>query len=192
MPFAVKLVDEREAQFSPDGTLSVSATGPTSPCSRVTVIVDFADEPTFTGDGEVAVMMKSGGMVKVKETVTEWESEPLVPLTVTLYTLAEDEPQDRVAVPDPVRLLGEIVPQTSPLGTVSERLTVPENPFDALRVTVEVEEPPTLATGGDEAEMTKSGEDAVTTVTGWELVAVCWGLAESFTLNVTVYVPADA
>ena len=80
----MKLVDEIEAQFSPDGTLSVSTTGPTNPCSRVTVIVDFADEPTFTGDGEIAVMVKSGRVVKLKETVTEWVSEPLVPLTVTV------------------------------------------------------------------------------------------------------------
>ena len=84
MPLVVKLVDEMEAQFSPDGTLSVTATGPASPRSRVIVIVDPADEPTLTGDGDVAVMVKSGRVVKVKETITEWVSEPLVPLTVTV------------------------------------------------------------------------------------------------------------
>jgi len=62
VPLVVKLVDEMEPQFSPDGELSVKVSGPTNPRSKVIVIVDLADEPTFAGEGEVAVIVKSGGL----------------------------------------------------------------------------------------------------------------------------------
>ena len=61
-----------------------------------------------------------------------------------------------MAVPEPVKLLGAIVAQVSPVGTVSDRLTVPENSFDGLRVMVDVEEAPTPVAGGEEAVMAKS------------------------------------
>jgi hypothetical protein len=67
--FAVILVEEIEPQFRPDGTLSVNAIVPDNPLTMVIVIIDFADEPTFTAAGEVAVTVKSEGVPNVKAAV---------------------------------------------------------------------------------------------------------------------------
>jgi len=61
------------------------------------------------------------GPVAVKSTawiVEEvlWESEPAVPLNVSVYVPAAVALQDTVAVPDPVRLVGVITPQVNPAG----------------------------------------------------------------------------
>ena len=45
-----------------------------------------------------------------------WESEPAVPLNVSVYVPAAVALQDTVAVPDPVRLVGVITPQVNPAG----------------------------------------------------------------------------
>lgn len=63
--------------------------------------------------------------------------------------------QVRVAVPEPVTLLGVIVPQVRPDGTVSVRLTVPVKPFTAVMVIVEVRLVETTPVG-EVAEMVKS------------------------------------
>lgn len=63
--------------------------------------------------------------------------------------------QFRVAVPEPVTLLGVIVPQVRPDGTVSVRLTVPVKPFTAVTVIVEVRLVETTP-DGEVAEMVKS------------------------------------
>ena len=64
--------------------------------------------------------------------------------------------QDTVAVPDPVMLLGEMVPQVRPDGTVSVRLTVPENWLIALIVMVDTAEEPALTGAGDDPAIPKS------------------------------------
>jgi len=69
VPLLVKLVGEIAPQLNPDGTLSVTVTEPVNPLMRLIVIVDFADEPTFTAEGEVAVIVKSGGVPNVNVAV---------------------------------------------------------------------------------------------------------------------------
>jgi hypothetical protein len=61
------------------GTVSVSATAPVNPLIAETVIVEVAEVPSVTAAGEVAVIEKS---VTVKVAVAEWDSVPLVPVTV--------------------------------------------------------------------------------------------------------------
>lgn len=43
-----------------------------------------------------------------------------------------------VAVPEPVRLVGVIVPHARPLGTVSLRVTVPAKPFSGATAMMDV------------------------------------------------------
>ena len=61
-----------------------------------------------------------------------------------------------VAVPELVRLVGEIAPQVNPVGTVSVNATVPVNPFTADTVIVEVAEVLTLTAAGEVALILKS------------------------------------
>jgi hypothetical protein len=63
----------------PDGTVSVRATVPVNPLSALTVIVEVRVAPALP-EGEVAVTLKS---VTVNVAVVEWDSVPLVPVTVT-------------------------------------------------------------------------------------------------------------
>ena len=63
---------------------------------------------------------------------------------------------EMVAVPDPVTLLGEIVPQVSPDGIVSVRLIDPAKWFTAVRVIVELAELPALTGAGEVAPIVKS------------------------------------
>ncbi len=59
---------------------------------------------------------------------------------------------DTVAVPDPVKLLGEIDPQLKPDGTVSVNDTVPLKPFSGAMLIVEVNVP-TVPLGEDAATL---------------------------------------
>ena len=68
----------------PPETPVVRVTLPLNPLRLVMVIADVAEEP----DGKVsvvglAVMRKSGGVPTVIVMLVEWESRPLVPITVT-------------------------------------------------------------------------------------------------------------
>jgi hypothetical protein len=83
----------------------------------------------------------------VKVAVAVWVSDPLVPVIVTLSVAAVAEEHDRVAVPEPVMLLGVIAPQVNPAGTVSVNDTMPAKPFCAVTVIVEVIEAPTVPEG---------------------------------------------
>lgn len=60
------------------------------------------------------------------------------------------------AVPEPVTLVGPIVPQVRPDGTESLRLTVPANPFTAAIVMVEFAGDPALTGAGKDVAMVKS------------------------------------
>lgn len=64
--------------------------------------------------------------------------------------------QETVAVPDPVRLVGLIAPQTRPEGTFSVSDTVPAKWFSEVTVMVEVADTPTLTAAGEEAVVVKS------------------------------------
>ena len=70
-----------------DGPLGVTAaaneTVPANPLTLVRVIVDAADDPwTIEIDEGLAAIEKSGTALTVRETSDEWDSEPLVPVTV--------------------------------------------------------------------------------------------------------------
>lgn len=71
-----------------------------------------------------------------------------------------------VAVPEPVRLLGVMVPQVRPDGIVSVRLTIPANWFTAATVIVEVAEMPALTGDGDVAPSVKSRN--------WRVAVALW------------------
>jgi len=63
---------------------------------------------------------------------------------------------ETVAVPEPVMLVGAMVPQASPDGTVSVRMITPVKWFIATRVIVELAELPALAGAGEAAAIVKS------------------------------------
>ena len=131
----------------PAGIVSVRTTVPVKPFRAVTVMVDIAEEPALTAAGLVAVIEKSAARLKVKVAVAVCVSDPLVPVTVTLSVVAVVEEHDKVAVPDPVTLLGVIAPQVNPAGTVSVNDTTPAKPFCAVTVIVDVIEEPTVPEG---------------------------------------------
>ena len=64
--------------------------------------------------------------------------------------------QDTVALPDPVMLLGVIVPQVRPGGTASVRLTVPAKWLKLLIVIVDVVAEPALRGEGEDEAIPKS------------------------------------
>ncbi len=66
------------------------------------------------------------------------------------------ELHETVAVPDPVRPVGLIVPQLRPDGTESERDTTPPKWFSDVTVTFEVADTPTLTAPGGESVIEKS------------------------------------
>ncbi len=61
-----------------------------------------------------------------------------------------------MAVPEPVTLVGEIVPQVRLTGTASVRATTPEKPLIDVIVIVELADTPTLTALGEEAAIEKS------------------------------------
>ena len=71
-----------------------------------------------------------------------------------------------MAVPEPVTLLGVMLPQVSPDGTVSVRVTVPPNWFTELTVTVAMAELPALAGPGELADIVKSRY--------WKMATAVW------------------
>ncbi len=79
------LVGLREAD-NPDGdTEAARLTVPTKLLRLTRLIVEVAEEPDWklTLPGLLEIL-KSGGTTTFTATLTEWESEPLVPITVTV------------------------------------------------------------------------------------------------------------
>jgi len=68
-------------------------------------------------------------------TLTEWDREPLVPVTDTCLLPVEVKVHERVELPDPVTLVGDSVQDAVVLVA---RLTTPAKPLSADIVTVEV------------------------------------------------------
>jgi len=89
--------------------------------------------------------------------VVECTSEPFVPVIVRVYVDTIGALHVTVAVPEPVRLLGVIVAQLNPDGTVSVRVTRPEKPFCPVTIIVELADCPVLKPLGEDAEIEKSG-----------------------------------
>ena len=131
-------------QVRPAGeTVEVIATVPVKPLTGATVIVELAAAParTVTLVG-LAVTVKS---LTVTVTVAECVRDPLVPVTVTVYTPAGPV-QDRAEVWDaPKTILVGVRVHVRPAGdTVDVRATVPVNPFTGATVIVDVAAVPTL------------------------------------------------
>jgi hypothetical protein len=131
-------------------------TVPVNPFNAVTVIVDVPALPASTAEGEVALIAKSKGALNVNVAVVPWLSEPLAALIVTVKLPGLEELHVSVAVPEPVILLGLILPQVRPVGIVSVNPTVPVKPFTALIVMVEVAVWLVLTAAGEVALMVKS------------------------------------
>jgi hypothetical protein len=81
-------------------------------------------------------------------------------------------------VPEPVMLVGVMVPQVSPEGTVSERLTIPPKWFTAVTVTVEFVELPALAGAGVAEAIVKSRN--------WKVAVELWTRGELVPMIVAV------
>ncbi len=92
-------------------------------------------------------MVKSTAALKVKIALALWTRVVLVPVIVTVKEPEVVELQVKVAVPEPVTLVGVIAPQVNPAGGVSVRDTTPANPFRAVTVIVEVPEAGKVAVG---------------------------------------------
>lgn len=152
VPEPVTLAGVIEPQVSPAGTVFVRVTVPAKPFTAVTVIVDVAEDPALAV-AEVAAIVKS---TNLNVAVAVRTSEPLVPVTVSTYVPATVAEQETVAVPEPVTLVGLIVPQVRPAGTVSVRDTTPENPLRAVTVIVEVADWPASTAAGELAATVKS------------------------------------
>jgi len=80
----------------------------------------------------------------------------LVAVIVTVNVPAEGDEQLRVAVPEPVIVLGVIAPQTKPAGTVSVRVLVPVNPLSPTTVMVDVADAVASTAAGELAAIVKS------------------------------------
>ena len=129
----------------PDGdTVEVRVTVPVNPLIGATVIVEVAAVPTVvvTAVG-LADIVKSFG---VKVTNAEWDSVPLVPVTVTVKMIAVLLVQESVDVWEAPRttLVGLRV-HVGPAGDTDEdSVTVPVNPLTGATVIVDVADVPGL------------------------------------------------
>lgn len=82
VPEFVILVGDIPTQVKPVGTVSVSVTVPVNPFTALMVIVDVALWPESVAAGNVAVIVKPLTWKTMFAVV--WDSEPLVPVTVTV------------------------------------------------------------------------------------------------------------
>jgi hypothetical protein len=115
-------------------------TTPAKPLTGVTIIVEVAVVPALTG-----MLIGFADIVKswtTNVTVTECDSELLVPVTDTCLLPVGVNVQDRVALPEPVTVVGETV-QAEVL--LVARLTMPPKPFRPVIVIVEAPGALTLA-----------------------------------------------
>jgi hypothetical protein len=98
-------------------------------------------------------------------TLTVWERDPLVPVTVATKLPAELTVQDNVDVPEPPVMVGADSVQDMLVElVVIPRVTVPVNPFNGNTVTLECPATPTLTvTLVGLAEIVKSGCATVVT-----------------------------
>jgi len=131
------------------------ATVPVKLFTGVTVMVDVPAVPvlvvTLVGLAEI---VKSGGAVTLKSTETEWDREPLMPVTVTVTTPVAVKAHDSVEEPEPpVTVTG--VNEQAELSAVSA--TSPTNPLTGETVIEEVPgEPTVVVTVAGVAMMVKS------------------------------------
>jgi hypothetical protein len=119
------------------------------------------------------IMQTSPTKGTMTETVTLWDSDPLVPVTCAVKLPDELLLTVRVAFPDVAMLVGLIV-AVRPDDAVTVRETVPENPLIGLTTIVEVALVPLGVVRLDGmALMVKSGAGLLTvrdTLTVWDSV----------------------
>jgi hypothetical protein len=140
------MLDGEQAGVTPEGEeLPVRATVPVKPPLAVSPIVDVALCPagkeTLVG---LAQRVKSGVGGAVTETpiVVVRTSDPLVPVTVTVYEPAADEVSVHVDVCVPLMLVGEHDVVTPAGLDEAPRVTVPRKPPVAVMLIVDVALPP--------------------------------------------------
>jgi hypothetical protein len=120
LPEPVTLVGATEHEV----LLVVRPTTPPKPFRPVTVIAEVPAALTLTLTlVGLAVIVKSW---TTNVTVTEWDREPLKPVTETCLVPAVVNVQDNVELPDPVTLVGDTLQDAVVL---VERLTTPAKPF---------------------------------------------------------------
>jgi len=124
--------------------LKVRDTTPLNPLTAVTVMVEDPEVPeekvTLVG---LAAIVKS---CTVTVTVAEWDSVPLVPVTVTVNVAAVVPVQERVEVPEPPVILVGLRVHVRPAGVTADvRATVPVNPLIGATVIVDVPVAPARA-----------------------------------------------
>jgi hypothetical protein len=140
------MLDGVRVHVSPEGdTVEVRVTVPVNAFTGATVIVDVPAALAFTVTAAGLALTVKSGTATLTEKVVEWESVPLVPVTVTVNVPLADAVHDSVDVPEPVTLVGERV-QDSPVdgNTAAVRLTTPVKPLTEVTVIVDVAVPPTL------------------------------------------------
>ena len=146
-------------------------------------------------DEGFAVTEKSEAVWTLTTTLVEWDSEPELPVTVTVKLPVGVEDwvvtvSVAVALPPEVRETDDGFNETlGPLGEMfEESVTVPPNPPVLASVIVDDPEPPGTIWKVEGLEvMVKSGVGGCVTVTVWDAVAVA--LAESVTWSWTVNEP---
>ncbi len=116
-------------------------------------------------------------------TVKECDMDPLVPVTVTVNVPLAEGTQDRVEVPEPVRLTGLRLQVTPVEGDAEEdKPTVPVKPF--LNVTIIVELPVVLTATDRLVGLAVILKSCMVTVTVAE-----WDRPPPVPVTVTVYTP---
>ncbi len=138
---------------------------PEKPLRLVRVIVEFPANPcTMLKVVGLEDMLKSGPTT-VTATVAEWESDPLVPVTVTVYVPAAlavvgEKVRTKEPVPPAARVTVVVAGlKGRPAGEETLfRVTVPAKPFRLARLIVDVvEDPWTTETEAGVAPILKSG-----------------------------------
>src|SRR5438876_456134 len=125
------------AEFS-----AIRATVPEKPFRGDRVIVDVPRELTTTVTAVgLAEIVKSGGTVTLKPTETEWNREPLAPVTMTVTAPVAAKVQDSVEEPEPPVTVTGVNVQAE-LSAVSA--TSPTNPLTGETVIEEVPGEPTV------------------------------------------------
>src|SRR5207245_10667941 len=123
---------------------------------------------TVTREG-VAVIEKSAARVAVYATLAECDSEPLVPVTVTVTVPAAVKVHERIDAPEPLVIVAA-ERMHAVLSLV--RATSPVNPFNGEMVIVDVPADPTVTvTEAGLADIVKSGAAETVKVTVAESVS---------------------
>jgi hypothetical protein len=144
----------RELHDSPEGTLSVIVIDPPNPFTAVSEIVETAEDPGATAEGELALTRKSWNL---KVATVMRTKAPLVPIIVRRYVPATFELHETVALVEPLITVGLIELHVNPEGGLSVSVIAPVKPFWAEVVIVELVDWPAFIPAGVVVVRVKSG-----------------------------------